>query len=160
VVAALAAARELPQLRLEDALELTLLVARKDPRRHPRVAARWLQRYLEEDLAATVEEAALAASSLIGTGNTLARGPSHGSWEHVSGRLYADTQVFFRFDPTGTFLGTQRINENVRLAPDGDSFTTVSISNLFDPNGNLVVGGLRATVTGTRIHIDRIPDQP
>ena len=98
--------------------------------------------------------------SLIGTGNTLVRGPSHGAWEHVSGRLYADTQVFFRFDPTGTFLGTQRINENVRLAPDGDSFTTVSISNLFDPNGNLVVGGLRATVTGTRIHIDRIPDLP
>lgn len=98
--------------------------------------------------------------SLIGTGNLLTRGPSHGTWEHLSGRLYADTHVFFRFDPTGTFLGTQRINENVRLAPDGDSFTTVSISNLFDPNGNLVVGGLRATVTGTRIHIDRIPDQP
>jgi len=65
VVAALAAARELPQLSLEDALELTLLVARKDPRRHPRVAARWLQRYLKEDPAVTVEEAALAASALI-----------------------------------------------------------------------------------------------
>jgi len=44
VVAALAAARELPQLSLDDALELTLLVARKDPHRHPRVAARWLLR--------------------------------------------------------------------------------------------------------------------
>ena len=98
--------------------------------------------------------------SLIGTGNLLTRGPSHGTWEHLNGRLYADTQVFFRFDPTGAFLGTQRINENVRLAPDGDSYTAVAISNLFDPNGNLVVGGLRATVTGTRIHIDRIPDQP
>jgi hypothetical protein len=32
---------------------------------HPRIAARWLLRYLEEDPAATVEEAALAASSLI-----------------------------------------------------------------------------------------------
>jgi len=62
VIAAIAAARELPQLSLEDALELTLPVARKDPRGHPRVAARWLQRYLEEDPAATVEEAALAAS--------------------------------------------------------------------------------------------------
>jgi hypothetical protein len=61
----LPAARELPQLSLEDALELTLLVARKDPRRHPRIAARWLRRYLEEDPAAKVEEAALAASSLI-----------------------------------------------------------------------------------------------
>ena len=65
VVAALAAARELPKLSLIDALELTLLVARKDARRHQRVAARWLLRYLEEDPAATVEEAALAASSLI-----------------------------------------------------------------------------------------------
>jgi hypothetical protein len=52
----LPAARELPQLSLEDALELTLLVARKDPRRHPRIAARWLRRYLEEDPAAKVEK--------------------------------------------------------------------------------------------------------
>ena len=57
----MAAARELPQLSLEDALGLTLLVARKDPRRHPRVAARWLQRYP----VATIEEAGLAASALL-----------------------------------------------------------------------------------------------
>jgi hypothetical protein len=62
---AVAAAKELPQLSLLDALKLTLLVARKDPRRHPRVAARWLQRYLEEDPAATIEEAGMAASSLL-----------------------------------------------------------------------------------------------
>jgi hypothetical protein len=37
---ALAAAKDLPRLSLGDALELTILVARKDPRRHPRVAAR------------------------------------------------------------------------------------------------------------------------
>jgi hypothetical protein len=65
VVAALAAARELPQLSLGDALELTLLVARKDPGRHPRVAARWLRRYLEEDPEASIEEGALVASALI-----------------------------------------------------------------------------------------------
>jgi hypothetical protein len=59
-----AAARELPQLSLLDALDLTLLVARKDSRRHPRVAARWLLRYLEEDPEASIEEAALAASCL------------------------------------------------------------------------------------------------
>jgi hypothetical protein len=65
VVAAVSAARELPQLSLLDALDLTLLVARKDPARHPRVAARWLLRYLEEDPAATIEEAGLAASALL-----------------------------------------------------------------------------------------------
>jgi hypothetical protein len=61
---AVAAARDLPHLNLDDALELTILVAGKDPRRHPRVAARWLLRYLEEDPHATIDEAALAASSL------------------------------------------------------------------------------------------------
>ena len=54
---ALAAAKDLPQLSLLDALELTVLVARKDPGRHPRVAARWLLRYLEEDPHAMIEEA-------------------------------------------------------------------------------------------------------
>jgi hypothetical protein len=47
-------AKELPRISL-DALELTLLIARKDPRRHPRVAARWLLRYLEEHSEATIE---------------------------------------------------------------------------------------------------------
>jgi hypothetical protein len=64
VVAAVAAARELRQLSLLDALDLTLLVARKDSARHPRLAARWLLRYLEEHPAATIEEAALVASCL------------------------------------------------------------------------------------------------
>jgi hypothetical protein len=65
-----ATAKELPRLGLEDALELTLLIARKDPRRHPRVAARWLLRYLEEDDEATIDELVLAASCLAAlTGN-------------------------------------------------------------------------------------------
>jgi hypothetical protein len=98
--------------------------------------------------------------SLIGTANVVVRGPAHGTWEHVSGRLYADTHVFFRFDPTGTFLGTQRIKETVRLAQNGDSYTAVAISDQFDPNGNLVASGLRATITATRIKVERIPDEP
>jgi hypothetical protein len=64
VLSALAAAN-LPRFSLGDALELTVLVARKDPRRHQRVASRWLLRYLEEDPHATIDEAALAASCLI-----------------------------------------------------------------------------------------------
>jgi hypothetical protein len=43
------AARELPQLSLLDALELTMLIARKDTGRFQRGAARWLQRLLEEN---------------------------------------------------------------------------------------------------------------
>ena len=64
MVPAVAAARDLPQLSLLDALDLTCLVARKDPARLPRVAARWLLRFLEEHPGATIEEATLAASCL------------------------------------------------------------------------------------------------
>ena len=56
---------DLPQLSLVDALELTVLVARKEPRRHPRVVARSLLRLLEEQPDVTIEEAALAAASLV-----------------------------------------------------------------------------------------------
>jgi hypothetical protein len=42
-----------------------MLIARKDPRRHPRVAARWLLRYLEECDDATIDEAAMVAACLV-----------------------------------------------------------------------------------------------
>jgi hypothetical protein len=98
--------------------------------------------------------------SLIGTGNVTVRGPAHGTWERVQGRLYADTHIFFRFDSTGALIGSQKIRETVRLAPDGDSYTAVAISDQFDVNGNLVASGLRATITATRIKVERIPDEP
>ena len=47
-VNARAAARELQVVPLEDALELTLLAAEKDPRRFEAMAVRWLQRLIEE----------------------------------------------------------------------------------------------------------------
>jgi hypothetical protein len=59
-----ATAREIGYVSLAEALELTILIARKDPRRHPRVAARWLLRYLEEHPETTIDEAAVAASCL------------------------------------------------------------------------------------------------
>ena len=57
-----ATARELGRISLAEALELTILIARKDPRRHPRVAARWLLRYLEDCPEATIDEAAMVAA--------------------------------------------------------------------------------------------------
>jgi hypothetical protein len=59
-----ATAKEIGRLSLDEALELTLLIAQEDPRRHPRVAARWLRRYLDESLDVTIDEAAMVAASL------------------------------------------------------------------------------------------------
>ena len=95
--------------------------------------------------------------TLIGTANVVVRGPAHGAWVHVSGRTYADTHIFFRFDPTGTFLGTQKVRETVELAQDGDSYTAMALSDQFDPNGNLTASGLPATITATRIKVEPLP---
>jgi hypothetical protein len=94
------------------------------------------------------------------TGTTL-RGPAHGSWESVEGRSYATTMLFFRFNPqTGAFLGTQRVSRTMRLSHDGQTFEAVSLAAQYDPDGVLTLGGLRATETGERIDVERIPDQP
>jgi hypothetical protein len=59
-----ATAREVGRISLAEALELTLRIARNEPRRHPRVAARWLRRYLEERPDVTIAEAAMVAGCL------------------------------------------------------------------------------------------------
>jgi len=55
---------EIPRPSLVDLLELTALIARKDPRRHPRVAARWLQRWLAAFDDATIGDVTLAVTAL------------------------------------------------------------------------------------------------
>lgn len=56
-------ARELGRISLTEALELTILIAKKEPRRLPRVAVRWLERYLQE-CEPTLVQIGLAVSAL------------------------------------------------------------------------------------------------
>jgi hypothetical protein len=56
-------ARELGRLSLAEALELTILIAAKDPKRLPRVGVRWLERYLAES-EPTLAQVGLAVSAL------------------------------------------------------------------------------------------------
>jgi hypothetical protein len=61
-------AREIGRVTIAEALELTALVARKQPHRFGRFAARWLCVclcvYLEEHEKATLEDVALLVSNL------------------------------------------------------------------------------------------------
>ena len=66
--------RELGRPSLLELLELTSLIAVKDPRRHGRVATRWLQRYLDVRGDATIDEAILVTAALQQLG-----GHSHGA---------------------------------------------------------------------------------
>jgi hypothetical protein len=62
---ALTVARELPSVRLGDALALTLLILEKDPARYSTAAARWAARFvLEATPAATLAESQLLAAAL------------------------------------------------------------------------------------------------
>jgi hypothetical protein len=98
--------------------------------------------------------------SMIEIGNdTFFRSAGHGAWRHVSGRIYATTHVFFRYSPTGTFLGTLKVSANRRVAPDGNSYTGVAINEVRDAAGNVIASG-RATVTATRIQVEPIAEQP
>jgi hypothetical protein len=65
---------EIPRPTLLDLLELTALIAQKDSRRHGRVAARWLRRYLDVRGDATVDDIAYVAVNLQSLG-----GPHHGA---------------------------------------------------------------------------------
>lgn len=62
--AAWAAACELPQLGLEDALALCLLVSDRAPARFERAASRWIARYLDEEPHVELEELRLVTELL------------------------------------------------------------------------------------------------
>jgi hypothetical protein len=62
-------AREVGRVTIAEALELTALVALKQPERFGRFAARWLCLYLEEHEKATLEDVALLVSNLRSLAN-------------------------------------------------------------------------------------------
>jgi hypothetical protein len=61
-------ARELGRVSLAEALELTALIALKDPRRHGRAGARWIRRYLDENKSAGLDDVVFVAGCLSALG--------------------------------------------------------------------------------------------
>jgi hypothetical protein len=57
-------AREIGRVTIAEALELTALVARKQPHRYGRFAARWLCLWLEEHEKATLEDVEMLVVNL------------------------------------------------------------------------------------------------
>jgi hypothetical protein len=91
-----ARARELPRVSPTDALELAILIARKDPRRHPRVAARWLLRYLEEHPRPRSTRQCLPRPALLPSEATARRTPRrhYGPWP--KGRRDGELRLLIR----------------------------------------------------------------
>jgi hypothetical protein len=64
-VEALSAASELHHVGLVEALELVLLLCRREPRRYPRAALRWHARYCDEMKDVGLEEAQVILAALV-----------------------------------------------------------------------------------------------
>ena len=81
------------------------------------------------------------------------RSPGHGVWQrehgHHGGRNYSFSFIFYRYNTSGMFIGSQKITASLELGASGDEFTTHSVVEIFDANGNLVGTGC-ATAAGTR----------
>jgi hypothetical protein len=75
--------------------------------------------------------------------------PGFGTWQHVGGGHYAATFRFFTFDANGAFTGVGRVSRNIQLDRDGNTFSSVISSEIFDTNGNLIAT-LCGTETATR----------
>ena len=86
---------------------------------------------------------------------------AYGTWERLSGRLFAGTAVVFRFSPqSGAYLGAMKINRTIQVAEDGQTFMQVARVSLFDPEGNVITANLRMTATGARTQVEAIADLP
>lgn len=86
----------------------------------------------------------------IGPGsNPALRSPGHGLWQRVNDEHYSFTFIFYRYDTSGIFIGSQKITASLKLGESGNEFTTRSTIKVFDANDNLIGTGC-ATAVGTR----------
>ena len=74
------------------------------------------------------------------------RSLAHGTCTHTGGPQYACTFLWFRFDPTGAFLGLQRVRRTMTVSHDGNSFQSADTVEVLAPDGTVV-----ATIQGTEV---------
>ena len=78
------------------------------------------------------------------------RTPGHGVWRREPGfQQYSFAFTFLRFNPDGTFFGTQVIRQTVTLVPGGNQFNSTNFVEAYNASGNLLGTGC-ATSVGTR----------
>ena len=78
------------------------------------------------------------------------RGSGHGVWQREPGwQDYSLTFIFYRYDASGVFTGSQRAKIALKLGASGDEFTATSAIEGLDANGNVIFTAC-GTPTGTR----------
>ncbi len=82
-------------------------------------------------------------------GGPASRTPGHGIWNRRNRRHYDGSFVFQLFNPDGTFAGTQKVTQNLRLNASGNRWNDNATFQILDANDNVIVCGC-ATAVGTR----------
>jgi hypothetical protein len=62
----------------------------------------------------------------------------HGVWAHAGGRQFTNTVVLFRFNPDGSYAGTQTVRREIAVSRDADVFTARDTVTIADPGGTVV----------------------
>jgi hypothetical protein len=62
----------------------------------------------------------------------------HGVWAHERGQRYRNTVVLFRFNPDGSFAGTQTVQRNITVSRDPDEFLALDTVTSADPAGTVL----------------------
>ena len=78
------------------------------------------------------------------------RGLAHGDWEKIGHRQFSRSFLFFRFDASHNFIGTQVSTATITLSEDGQTLEEVGDLEIFDVDGNLILTA-HGTATGKRL---------
>lgn len=62
----------------------------------------------------------------------------HGVWSYAGGRQFTNTVVFFRYNPDGSYAGTQTVRREIAVSRDAHAFTARDTATIADPGGTVV----------------------
>lgn len=77
------------------------------------------------------------------------RYPSLGRWHYAGSHKYRSAFSFFRFNPDGSYAGTQEVQNTIVLSNDANQFTSTATVAIYNPQHQLLASGC-ATEAGTR----------
>jgi len=78
------------------------------------------------------------------------RGLAHGTWTRTGDRKFASSFTWFRFDPTGKFVGLQRVRRTMSVSANLKSFSSTDVIEIISPTGT-VVATIHGTEQGTKL---------
>ena len=80
------------------------------------------------------------------------RTPEHGVWRHMSGNTYEFRFKSFSFDPVVNPGGWSIVKHQIELSPDGDTYTSAGIGQIFASNGTQI-RQVCSSAVGTRFEL-------